>query len=64
MITVALSTVKIRFGLPEAANLDIFDETGTAVDEDILLDLLEAHPDLCLTVCERTSDKGRCSQKM
>ena len=53
-------TVKSKFGLSDAAQLEIFDETDTAVDEDILLELLEAHPDLCLTVRERISDGGRC----
>lgn len=60
----SISTVKSKFGLPDAAQLDIFDETDTAVDEDILLELLEAHPDLCLTVREKTSDEGRCHQKI
>ncbi|CAL8350802.1 unnamed protein product [Boreogadus saida] len=45
-----ISEVKTKFGLPDAAHLEIFDETDTAVDEDIFLELLEAHPDLCLTV--------------
>ena len=55
-------TVKSKFGIPDAAQLDIFDETDTAVDKDILLELLEARPDLCLTVRERISDEGRCHQ--
>ncbi|KAK2829778.1 hypothetical protein Q7C36_017768 [Tachysurus vachellii] len=46
--------VKNKFGLPDAAQRDIFDETDTAVEEDILLELLEANPDTCLT--ERDSD--------
>ncbi|XP_056113365.1 uncharacterized protein LOC130089830 isoform X1 [Rhinichthys klamathensis goyatoka] len=42
--------VKNKFGLPDEAQLYIFDETDTAVEEDILLELLEANPDMCLTV--------------
>lgn len=63
MVTFCISTVKTKFGLLDAAHLDIFDETDTAVDEDIFLELLEAHPDLCLTVRERISDEGRCYHK-
>ncbi|XP_072554962.1 uncharacterized protein [Paramormyrops kingsleyae] len=51
-----ISEAKSKFGLPDDAQLDIFDETDTAVDEDIFLELVEAHPDLCLTVCERILD--------
>ncbi|XP_062408264.1 uncharacterized protein LOC134099416 [Sardina pilchardus] len=53
-----ITEVKSKFGLSNAAQLEIFDETDTAVDEDILLELLEAHPDLCLTVRERISDEA------
>ncbi|KAK2843713.1 hypothetical protein Q7C36_011928 [Tachysurus vachellii] len=49
--------VKNKFGLPDATQLDIFDETDTAVEEDILLELLEANPDMCLTVCDSISDE-------
>ncbi|KAJ4946742.1 hypothetical protein JOQ06_008788 [Pogonophryne albipinna] len=42
--------IKRKFGLSYAAELQIFDETDTAVEEDILLELVEANPDLCLTV--------------
>ncbi|CAL8371245.1 unnamed protein product [Arctogadus glacialis] len=52
-----ISEVKTKFGLQDAAHLEIFDETDTAVDEDIFLELLEAHPDLCLTVRQRISDE-------
>lgn len=51
--------VKNKFGLPDAAEFDIYDETDTAVEEDILLELIEANPDLCLTVRDRISDEGR-----
>lgn len=51
---------KTKFGLPDAADLDIFDETDTAVEEDIFLELLEAQPDLCLTIREKISDEGKC----
>ncbi|XP_067104482.1 uncharacterized protein [Osmerus mordax] len=50
--------VKNKFGLPDdAAQLYIFDETDTAVEEDILLELLEGNPDLCLTVRDSISDE-------
>ncbi|KAI4803772.1 hypothetical protein KUCAC02_025420 [Chaenocephalus aceratus] len=39
-----------KFGLSDAAELQIFDETDTAVEEDILLELVEANPDVCMTV--------------
>ncbi|KAF3840408.1 hypothetical protein F7725_019125 [Dissostichus mawsoni] len=45
-----INEVKSKFGLSDAAELQIFDETDTAVEEDILLELMEANPDLCLTV--------------
>jgi hypothetical protein len=51
--------VKSKFGLPDATDLQIFDETDTAVDEDILLELIESNPDLCLTVCDSFSVEGR-----
>lgn len=57
MVIFYLSTAKSKFGLPDDAQLDIFDETDTAVDEDIFLELVEAHPDLCLTVRERILGK-------
>ncbi|XP_062307567.1 uncharacterized protein LOC134011993 [Osmerus eperlanus] len=50
--------VKNKFGLPDdAAQLHIFDETDTAVEEDILLELLEGNPDFCLTVRDSISDE-------
>ncbi|KAI4830466.1 hypothetical protein KUCAC02_002096 [Chaenocephalus aceratus] len=45
-----INEVKRKFGLSDAAELQIFDETDTAVEEDILLELVEANPDLCMTV--------------
>ncbi|XP_063331639.1 uncharacterized protein LOC134628807 [Pelmatolapia mariae] len=51
-------SAKTKFGLPDAADLDIFDETDTAVEEDIFLELLEAQPDLCLTIREKISDEA------
>ena len=60
MVTFCISTVKTKFGLQDAAHLEIFDETDTAVDKEIFLELMEAHPDLCLTVRQRISDEGRC----
>lgn len=54
-----LFTVKNKFGLPDVALLDIFDDTDTAVEEDIL-ELLEANPDMCLTVRDSISNEGRC----
>ncbi|KAK1876402.1 ACT domain containing protein ACR3 [Dissostichus eleginoides] len=50
--------VKSKFGLSDAAELQIFDETDTAVEEDILLELMEANPDLCLTVCDSFLGEG------
>ncbi|KAJ8010188.1 hypothetical protein DPEC_G00072400 [Dallia pectoralis] len=52
-----IEEVKNKFGLSDAAQLDIFDETDTAIEEDILLELLEANPDLCLVVCDSSSDE-------
>ncbi|XP_060780399.1 uncharacterized protein LOC132888359 [Neoarius graeffei] len=49
--------VKEKFGLPDATELDVFDDTDTAVDEDIITELLESNPDVCLTVREKTSDE-------
>ncbi|KAL7834398.1 hypothetical protein SRHO_G00286450 [Serrasalmus rhombeus] len=37
----------------------IFDESDTAVEEDILLELMEANPDLCLTVRDSESDEDQ-----
>ncbi|KAL6462567.1 hypothetical protein MHYP_G00289890 [Metynnis hypsauchen] len=47
-----ISEVKNKFGIPGASELYIFDESDTAVEEDILLELMEANPDLCLTMVE------------
>ncbi|KAL3981348.1 p24 family protein gamma-4 [Sarotherodon galilaeus] len=47
-----ISEVKNKFGLPDVTELHIFDETDTAVEEDIFLELIEANPDICLTVCD------------
>lgn len=54
-----LPTVKYKFGLPDATELDAFDETNTVVEEDIFSELIEASPDLCLTVRDRIPDAGR-----
>lgn len=53
MLTILLSAVRTKFRVPDAAHLDIFCETDTAVD--IFLELLEAH--LFLTVCKRIQVK-------
>lgn len=45
--------VKCKFGLPDGPQLSIFDESHTAVDDDVLLELVEANPDLCLTVQDK-----------
>ncbi|KAJ8012353.1 hypothetical protein DPEC_G00041820 [Dallia pectoralis] len=52
-----IKEVKNKFGLPDAAQLDIFDETDTAIEEYILLELLEANSDLCLVVRDSSSDE-------
>lgn len=54
-----LPAVKSKFGLPDATELDVFDENNTAVEEDIFSELIEASPDLCLTLCDRIPDRGR-----
>ncbi|XP_049328670.1 uncharacterized protein LOC125788836 [Astyanax mexicanus] len=54
-----ISEVKNKFGIPSASELYIFDESNTAVEEDILLELMEANPDLCLTVCDGESDEDQ-----
>ncbi|KAG9262163.1 hypothetical protein AMEX_G23898 [Astyanax mexicanus] len=56
---VVLPIVKNKFGIPSASELYIFDESNTAVEEDILLELMEANPDLCLTVCDGESDEDQ-----
>nr|XP_046240238.1 uncharacterized protein LOC124056643 isoform X2 [Scatophagus argus] len=48
-----IAQVKYKFGLPDATELDAFDETSTVVEEDIFSELIEASPDLCLTVRDR-----------
>ncbi|XP_023810684.1 uncharacterized protein LOC111946284 isoform X2 [Oryzias latipes] len=52
--------VKNKFGLPDGTELHIFDDFDTAVEEDVLLELIESKPDLCLTVCDSISDKHSC----
>ncbi|XP_066506431.1 uncharacterized protein [Hoplias malabaricus] len=52
-----ISEVKNKFGIPDAAGLYIFDETDTAVEEDVFLELIEANPDLCFTVRDSVSDE-------
>ncbi|XP_078141265.1 uncharacterized protein LOC144539600 [Centroberyx gerrardi] len=52
-----INEVKNKFGLHDAAELHIFDETDTSVEEDILLELIEANPDLCLTIRDSISDE-------
>ncbi|KAE8289460.1 hypothetical protein D5F01_LYC11161 [Larimichthys crocea] len=51
-----IAQVKYKFGLPDATELDAFDETNTVVEEDIFSELIEASPDLCLTVRDRIPD--------
>lgn len=48
--------VKNKFGLPEEAELHIFDDSDTAVEEDVLFELIESNPGMCLTVCDSLSD--------
>ncbi|XP_070401954.1 uncharacterized protein [Nothobranchius furzeri] len=50
-----ISEVKNKFGLPDVTELHIFDETDTAVEEDIFLELIEANPDICLTVSDSSA---------
>ncbi|XP_029690425.1 uncharacterized protein isoform X2 [Takifugu rubripes] len=52
-----IAQVKSKFGLPDATELDVFDETNTVVEEDIFSELIEASPDLCLTVRDRIPDR-------
>ncbi|XP_013867477.1 uncharacterized protein LOC106520091 [Austrofundulus limnaeus] len=51
-----IAQVKYKFGLPDATELDVFDETNTLVEEDIFSELIRANPDLCLTVCDKIPD--------
>ncbi|KAJ3593510.1 hypothetical protein NHX12_005844, partial [Muraenolepis orangiensis] len=53
--------VRNKCGLHDAAELHIFDETDTSVEEDILLELIEANPDLCLTIRDTMSDEDNSS---
>ncbi|XP_066515434.1 uncharacterized protein [Hoplias malabaricus] len=52
-----ISEVKNKFGIPDEAGLYIFDETDTAVEEDVFSELIEANPDLCFTVRDSVSDE-------
>ncbi|KAL7834402.1 hypothetical protein SRHO_G00286490 [Serrasalmus rhombeus] len=54
-----ISEVKSSLGFPVASEPYIFDESDTAVEEDILLELMEANPDLCLTVRDSESDEDQ-----
>lgn len=45
--------VKCKFGLSDGAQLSIFGESHTVVEDGILLELVEANPDLCLTVQDK-----------
>ncbi|MED6257994.1 hypothetical protein ATANTOWER_001436 [Ataeniobius toweri] len=45
-----IAQVRYKFGLPDATELDGFDETNTVVEEDIFSEPIEASPDICLTV--------------
>ncbi|KAL7377312.1 hypothetical protein ABVT39_025530 [Epinephelus coioides] len=54
-----IAQVKYKFGLPDATELDAFDETNTVVEEDIFSELIEASPDLCLTVRDRIPDAAQ-----
>ncbi|XP_066516638.1 uncharacterized protein [Hoplias malabaricus] len=52
-----ISEVKNKFGIPDEAGLYIFDETDTAVEEDVFSELIEANPDLCFTVRDSVLDE-------
>ncbi|CAL9694442.1 unnamed protein product [Knipowitschia caucasica] len=54
-----IAKVRYKFGLPDATKLDVFDETNTVVEEDIFSELIEASPDLCLTVRDRIPDAAQ-----
>ncbi|KAI7795804.1 hypothetical protein IRJ41_006789 [Triplophysa rosa] len=45
-----LSEVKSKFGLARTAVLQVFDDTDTSVEYDIFQELIEASPNLCLTI--------------
>ncbi|KAA0712543.1 hypothetical protein E1301_Tti022309 [Triplophysa tibetana] len=45
-----LSEVQSKFGLATTAVLQVFDDTETSVEEDIFQELIEASPNLCLTI--------------
>lgn len=45
-------------------NLLLFDETNTVVDKEIFSELIEASPDLCLTVHDRIPDAGTYISEM
>ncbi|XP_021324022.1 uncharacterized protein isoform X1 [Danio rerio] len=45
-----ISEVKSKFGLPTTADLQVFDDTDTNVEEDIFHELMESSPHVCLTV--------------
>ncbi|KAF5893940.1 uncharacterized protein DAT39_016352, partial [Clarias magur] len=45
--------IKCKFGLSDGAQLSIFGESHIVVEDGILLELVEANPDLCLTVQDK-----------
>ncbi|XP_028673882.1 uncharacterized protein LOC114664073 [Erpetoichthys calabaricus] len=52
------SSVKVhnKFGLPSGTALCIYDDTATVIEEDILHDLLQAKPDMMLTVRDNNTE--------
>ncbi|XP_061566931.1 interferon-induced very large GTPase 1-like isoform X3 [Cololabis saira] len=58
-----IAQVKCKFELPAATELDAFDETNTVVEEDIFSELIEASPDLCLTVRDRIPNADQTEER-
>ncbi|XP_053301814.1 uncharacterized protein LOC128460594 [Pleuronectes platessa] len=46
LLVLPITRFKYKFGLPDATELDAFDETNTVVEEDIFSQLVEASPDM------------------
>ncbi|XP_069053092.1 interferon-induced very large GTPase 1-like isoform X1 [Lepisosteus oculatus] len=50
-----ISDVLQKFSLAPGTQVEVTDDTGTEVDEDVFSDLLTDNPQLVLVVCEKTS---------
>lgn len=54
-------TAKQKFDIPEETNVYLVDETGTEVDEDVFIDVLEEKSDIVWTLTDASSVEGNSS---